>query len=129
MSITDRMVQANVCLATAQQVAACNGTSRTGTRYGVTLHDLAKRLGNPHEAAPVEDRYDYKKDLVDGAGKVSAIWYVSTPRGLVEIRDYWWNKRDVMSLGSVDCRAVIWVHRWMDLHNLGRKSNEQDQDN
>lgn len=124
MSVTDRMVRDNVCLAST--AASLNGSCRTGTRYGVTLHDLAKRLGNPHEAAPVEDWYDYDKDLVDGAGKVSASWHITTPRGVVEIRDYWWNKRDEMSLASVDPRAVIWVHRWLDLNNIGRKHNEQD---
>lgn len=121
MSFTAHVIARNVCLASVYRP---NLGCRIGTRYGVTLYDLANLIGSPHVAAPKEDWYDYTKDLYDGAGKVSAIWQIDTPRGPADLRDYWWNKRDEISIGAADHRTLLWVHRWMDMHNLGTKENK-----
>lgn len=117
--VADRLIPAMVCRAAA---GACSEGGRVGTRYGVTLQDLFRGLGPPHEAAPVDQWRRYDLPLLDGAGKVSAIWYVTTPRGVCAIRDYWWNCEDELSLAARDSRATLWVHRWLDRQGLGKRN-------
>lgn len=89
------------------------GGGRQATLYGHTLEDFARRIGNPHQAAPREHWRNYNgHDLTDGAGKVSAIWYFDTPRGLVEVHDYWWNRPNELSINATDRRAIRWFKRW-----------------
>ncbi len=77
----------------------------------MSLYDFAKRIGDPHEAAPVADWRDYDKPLIHD-GKISAIWFFVTPRGYIQVSDYWWNKADELSIRAVDLRAVRWFKRW-----------------
>lgn len=83
-----------------------------------TLEQFARRVGNPHVAAPAAEWRDYKgRNLVDGAGKVSAIWYFDTPRGPVQVSDYWWNKPDELSVRAIDVRAMRWFRRWCKIND------------
>lgn len=89
------------------------GGGRLATLNGHTLEQFAARVGDPHEAAPREHWRDYNgHDLIDGAGKVSASWKFDTPRGLVEVSDYWWNRPDELSVRATDKRALRWFGRW-----------------
>jgi hypothetical protein len=84
-----------------------------------TLEQFAARLGNPHCAAPSDQWRNYEgHDLIDGAGKVSAVWYFDTPRGLVRVSDYWWNAANELSILACDVRAVIWFRRWCREHGF-----------
>jgi hypothetical protein len=87
--------------------------ARCGTAY-LSLESFARRFGNPHVAAPVEDwrRYD-DRPLSDGAGKVSASWWFDTPRGLVEVSDYWWNGSEELGVRATDRRALRWFLRYL----------------
>lgn len=87
------------------------GGGRCGT-IRTTLELFANIVGNPHEAAPAAEWRDYDKPLVDGAGKISAIWCFTTPRGPVMVSDYWWNKPDELSVRAADVRAMIWFRLW-----------------
>ena len=46
-------------------------------------------------------------------GKVTKSWRFSTPRGAVDIRDYWWNGHGEWSLSSVDSKAIIWLRQFV----------------
>lgn len=81
-----------------------------------TLGEFARQIGDPHKAAPFEQWREYDRfPLVDGAGKISAIWYFDTPRGLVEVSDYWWNRENELSIRATDRRALRWFSRWAKL--------------
>jgi len=97
----------NVSLASAYK-----GTfgCRRGTVFE-TLDGFARKFGNPH----VED---FSEDGLDGAGKVHAIWTVETPRGIVEVRDYWWNPKDQLSIGAPNGLAALWCRAWLRLHGV-----------
>src|SRR5688572_19783565 len=93
------------------------GGGRVGTIAGLTLDDFAARFGAPHERAPdgmgrafqTDDFYD---------GKVTALWHFVTPRGVVEVGDYWWNRPDELSVRAADLRAMRWFGRWARVHGL-----------
>jgi len=124
-------IQRNVCLASAEQHQhvrkvwhdheriplrfRCGGRCST---IRMTLLAFAKRVGNPHECVPIRDWRRYDLPLLDGAGKVSASWYFWTPRGPVEVSDYWWNKEDELSVRASDMRAMRWFLRWCKLQNI-----------
>jgi len=124
----------NVALATATQHkralhdwrhSDCNVIPRRflcGGRCGtirMSLHDFAKRFGDPHEAAPAAEWRKYDTlPLLDGAGKVSAIWWFQTPRGAVQVSDFWWNKPDELSIRALDTRCLRWFLRWCKLRGI-----------
>jgi len=103
----------NVCLATAEQHQAHRiGGGRSGTVYNMTIQQFGHLFGNPHGTG-------------DG-DKVHAEWYFSTPRGLVAVHDYWWNK-NCLSIGTRnttknnpfgDCRATRWLTRYLRERNI-----------
>lgn len=121
-------IQKNVSLAGAEagrnrihDIAAVPVRFRCGGRCGtinMSLFAFASKIGNPHEAVPVDDWRNYNLPLLDGAGKVSAIWYFSTPRGLVEVGDYWWNRENELSIRANDIRSQRWFLRWCKLHGI-----------
>ena len=84
--------------------------SRQGTLF-CSLEEFAKRVGSPHVK-------DFSKDGIDGAGKVHAAWTIDTPRGPVEIHDYWWNPSNQLSIGASDSRAALWCRAWLRLHGF-----------
>lgn len=99
----------HVSLATAEERKAyrCYGGGRAGTLRGLTLQQFAKVFGNPHEHGDGE--------------KVTASWFFVTPRGMVAVHDYWWNKSDELSIGLRnatkgnpfgDPRAMLWVRKY-----------------
>ena len=95
---------------------------RRGGRVGtirLTLEDFAAKFGNPHESVPPCDWRKYDDlPLLDGAGKVSAIWWFQTPRGAVQVGDFWWNRKDELSVRAVDVRAMRWFRRWANIMGL-----------
>lgn len=132
MSLT---VQRNVCLMSADAHQAMRRGNlwfermqsiplrwRCGGRCGtirLTLEQFAKRIGDPHEAAPQEQWRKYKTHgLIHGDGKISALWHFETPRGPVEVSDYWWNAKDELSVRAPDVRAVRWFRRWCKEHDI-----------
>jgi hypothetical protein len=88
------------------------GNGRGATVF-LSLEQFAARFGYPHEAVPVAEWRHYDLPLLDGAGKVSARWHFETPRGLVEVSDYWWNPSDELSVRAVDNRALRWFLRYL----------------
>lgn len=93
---------------------------RCGGRCGtirMSLEALADKIGEPCEAAPREHWRDYEQPLL-GDGKVSAIWHFATPRGPVEVSDYWWNPANELSIRAADIRAMRWFLRWCKANGL-----------
>ena len=122
MGIIETLIPRTVSLAsTCQDMTGCG---RSGT-LRCSLERFASRVGDPHEAAPREHWRNYSgHDLLDGAGKVSAIWYFTTPRGPVEVHDYWWNGDNELSLAARDRRALLWFMRWARLQGLEEQEPE-----
>jgi hypothetical protein len=86
----------NVCLSPVLRSVVGHG--RCGTAV-ITLAELESRLGAPHL-------------LGSGDDKITARWHLDTPRGPVEISDYWWNgPREQSIRGSY--RACLWAAAWM----------------
>jgi hypothetical protein len=44
-------------------------------------------------------------------GKVTEVWTFQTPRGLVHLRDYWWNRDGEWSVGAHTGKAAQWLRR------------------
>ena len=127
-------IQRNVSLASAEEHQAhhkqslrrqnevpikyrCGG--RIGTISGMTLEDFAAKLGDPHDSVPREEWRHYRdRSLLDGCGKVSASWFFMTPRGMVEVGDYWWNRKDELSIRAWDTRSMRWFRRWCKLNSI-----------
>lgn len=78
-------------------VARVSG-GRAGTAT-VTLDALRSILGAPHYASQ--------------NGKVTAGWVFYTPRGIAEVRDYWWNGPNEQSIGADNRRAAMWLCRYL----------------
>lgn len=110
MTIANRLV----CLATAEQSQNENGHGgRCGSIRGLTPRDFGAKFGEPHDT--------------DIDGKVNAIWYFMTPRGLTAVYDYWWNRDDELSIGlrngdkdkpHGDSRAAMWLARYLREHGI-----------
>lgn len=93
-----------------------HATPEPSGRYGtarLTLDDMRRLFGPPHAAG-------------DG-DKVTAVWHFSTPRGNVEVRDYWWNHVDELSICG-QRRPAIWLAAYFRRHgfraHLGTHSKE-----
>ena len=99
-----------VSLATAEQSKSRGlGGGRVGTITGLTLQDFARRFGDPHEVSPNGLGVECD-DFQDG--KITASWHFVTPRGIVEVGDYWWNKKDELSVRAGNLKALRWFARW-----------------
>lgn len=48
-----------------------------------------------------------------GDGKVTHGWFLDTPRGVVEIRDYWWNAAYEYSIAAESRKAALWACRYL----------------
>ena len=83
---------------------------RCGTLF-CSLEEFARRVGDPHAM-------DFSTDGLDGSGKVHAEWSINTPRGVVNIHDYWWNPPGQLSIGAVSERAALWGRAWLRLHGF-----------
>jgi hypothetical protein len=98
----------NVCMATPEQHQRRGFGGRCGT-VETTLEEFARRFGDPHESGSSDE-------------KTTASWFFSTPRGLVAVYDYWWNRPGELSIGlrngrrgdsrSMDARAALWAARF-----------------
>lgn len=51
-------------------------------------------------------------------GKVTKRWIIKTPRGAVELRDYWWNAKNEWSIGSATESAARWAVRFLRAHQV-----------
>ena len=88
-----------------------------------SLEEFASRTGDPHNAQPRENWRNYDlpdSELMDFSsdGKITAQWFFVTPRGLVEVSDYWWNPKTQLSVRCVDRRAMRWFERWCKSHGF-----------
>lgn len=123
------LIQRVVALATAKDSQAWfnqltstplrfRGGGRCGTIF-LSLEAFARKVGDPHNAVPRKDWRNYNgSDLLDGAGKVSAEWHFNTPRGLIEVSDYWWNGVNELSIRAADRRAMRWFLRWCRIQGI-----------
>jgi hypothetical protein len=84
----------------------CPG-GRQGTAL-CALDFLTDHFGSPNIA--VGDYRDYSD------AKVTRQWIFNTPRGLAEIRDYWWNAEYEWSIAAEDRRAAMWLCRMLRRH-------------
>lgn len=76
-----------------------------GGRSGSAVADfekLCELFGNPEMFGKYRD---YDKN------KVTVAWTFSTPRGPVEIRDYWWNASGEWSIAAQSRKAAMWLCR------------------
>ncbi len=55
------------------------------------------------------------------ASKVTIGWTFNSPRGPVEIRDYWWNAEDEWSIAAANWKAGLWLNKY--LRTLGIKAS------
>jgi hypothetical protein len=101
----------NVCLSSTHYWTA--GRGRRATAF-LTLEDFGRKFGDPHDQ-------DFSEDGLDGAGKVHALWSIDTPRGKVEISDYWWNAKDELSIRAETKKAALWVVSWLKIHGVKAK--------
>jgi hypothetical protein len=95
-SFTRRHLPGNVTLAPFETNV---GASRMATVFA-DEHTLRTLFGMPVHPQP-ED--------VDS--RVTKIWTFETPRGLANLRDYWWNRSDEWSVAARDRRAARWLRR------------------
>jgi hypothetical protein len=79
-----------------------------GSRIGTVLADkavLVNLFGPPRK-------------VNCGDEKVTMQWVFETPRGTVEVRDYWWNAPNEWSIAAANYKAAQWVIRFMRSLNL-----------
>ena len=95
----------NVCL--ADKFMGHSGW-RMGTVF-MTLEQFSRKFGSPHAE-------NFGADGIDGAGKVHAVWHINTPRGPVEVGDYWWNPADQLSVRTGNWYAFLWAKGWLNMH-------------
>ena len=98
----------NVCL--ASNCDTTHGSSRYGTAF-LSIEQFGRKFGNPHEQ-------NFSEEGIDGAGKVHAIWYITTPRGVGAVRDYWWNPSDQLSIAAPNKWVYLWVKGWLRVHGV-----------
>lgn len=102
------------------EIAKCaldgTGTSRAGTAI-ITLADFADIFGPAHETFEPEI-FDGPLGKVEESPKVTACWYFKTPRGIVTVRDYWWNRLNELSIGAQSYKAALWVARHLRHHGI-----------
>lgn len=77
---------------------------RMGTAYG-TKTALTKAFGRPN-VKPSDD------------GRVTCGWRLMTPRGPIEIRDYWWNAKGEWSIAAGSWKAALWARRALRSHGF-----------
>ena len=86
--------------------------ARSGTARG-TLALLRETFGEP--------TYNASAD-----GKVKAGWIFTTPRGLAEVRDYWWNGPDELSLACAGRKPALWLACYLRAHGIPASSRWYD---
>jgi len=114
--IIQRAVINNVSIATINQAKDRDyqikdfGLCRRGTCW-MSIPSFSEKFGNPHEQ-------NFTDDGLDGAGKVHVVWYINTPRGIVDIRDYWWNGKNELSIASGNNKSLRWAKYWLRIHGV-----------
>lgn len=82
-----------------------------GSRLGTAVAEYRKvveLLGVPHN-------FGTYRDYENGTGdsKVTVTWTVQTPRGLAELRDYWWNAETEWSIAAKSRKAAMYLARML----------------
>ena len=98
----------NVCL--SDTYSWHTGISKIATAF-IDLETFGRRFGDPHDQ-------DFSENGIDGAGRVHAIWHIDTPRGIVQISDYWWNPENQLSIRAATKKAALWVISWLKIHGI-----------
>ena len=83
-------------------------TTAHGSRLGTvnaTKEQCINTFGPPHWTGNIDDKVTYS-------------WTFATPRGPVEIRDYWWNGPKEQSIGSQSKKAALWVASYCRANGL-----------
>lgn len=80
---------------TLDRDALGEGSYRIGTVH-CTLAEFRAEFGAPHVLGSADD-------------KVKETWHFRTPRGPVEVRDYWWNRDGELSIAATTPKAVLWL--------------------
>ena len=83
---------------------------RIGTAF-MTYDKAIELFGPPNQE-------DLSNDGLDGCGKVHFSWAIKTPRGMAEIRDYWWNPNDQQSIAASNANAYWWIRGWLKLKGI-----------
>jgi len=98
-SAVDLIVKQNVKLIGSRSIMS----GRSGTVLA-SISDLIRVFGSPIKQSYFDD-------------KVTMAWYFQTPRGPVEVRDYWWNVKGVeWSIATENRKAVKWLKRFLQLN-------------
>jgi len=101
---------------------------RTGTAIA-TLDQLKDLLGEPSYTCGPElvGRNPLTGENVYDSPKVTTAWIFKTPRGLAEVRDYWWNRKNEQSIACAGAlpnaggpKASLWLAAY--LRGLGIKA-------
>jgi len=90
------------------------GSCRRGTVF-ISLSEFGRKFGDPHIS-------NFSNDGVHGDEKIHAMWTVDTPRGPVNIYDYWWNPKAQLSIGAKDKYSFLWCKGWLKMHGVECKS-------
>ena len=89
-----------------------SGSSRLGTVWA-SLESLISALGEP-----------YYYDDPEGDSKVKIGWQFKTPRGNVEVRDYWWNRKGEWSLAASNKKQLLWIKGFLRAKGLRNFNKE-----
>lgn len=98
-----KILQQNVKPSTYKPISG----GRMGT-VNLSPKEFYKRFGAPslcyNENILTHTKREAYKD-----NKVTVIWTFDTPRGPFEVRDYWWNGEDELSLASNTNKQRLWA--------------------
>lgn len=84
---------------------------RVGT-VNLSPYEFFKRFGDPHVLEDANILFcDKRTAYYDN--KVTTIWTFDTPRGPFEVRDYWWNGPEEMSIAAANKKQTLWAVRYL----------------
>lgn len=103
-------------------------SSRMGTLVANT-YDLVRIFGEPTYDKIGEAENGEVNILKDLEGnqwlndRVTVGWLFHTPRGMFEVRDYWWNPKGTWSIAARNRKELLWALAY--LKSLGFKPTRQ----
>jgi hypothetical protein len=96
-----------------------NSSTLRGVTINVSLHSGPAEIGGGRIGTVKADQsrlvnlFGPPRPVRCSDGKVTKRWVFMTPRGLIEIRDYWWNRPNEWSLSAQDRKAGLWLRRFL----------------
>lgn len=103
------ILKKNVCLASFYKPVS---GGRIGT-VNLSPQDFFNRFGNPHLLEDANILFCSKEETYED-NKVSVTWTFQTPRGPFEVRDYWWNGPNELSIaGGSNNKLRLWAIRYL----------------